>query len=181
MADVPWCPPGLKQFTRGDPQTDCRYVVLEEIVEGSALLLCWPWPLADERGRLFWPEDDDLEPGEASIDVEVLREELYRPSKVERAPRVGDTFAVERIDDARWNDPEPVPHVRELFPGVVFDVSAEARLAAKLAYAGSLMSPVARQELDADIVEEAAKERARIRPRRLHAQERQTAAGGGGR
>lgn len=169
---VPWFPSGLRKHVAdaGDLRGGWCYVVLEEIIDGVALLLRWPWPLADDEGRLFWHQDDDDEVREASVPVVVLRDELYRPSKVRRPPRVGDTFAVRRAGTAGWDGPGVVTDLRDLFPDDVFDVSAEARLAARLAYGGSLVAPLARSAVDPALVREAAAERGQLRPRLLRAE-----------
>jgi len=69
--------------------------------------------------------------------VSVLREQLYGPSGLHRQPRIGDTFAV-IADTAARHWPSRTRNLRPLLRGRVFDVSAEARLAARLAYQGSL-------------------------------------------
>ena len=178
--EVPWFPSGLHKHVHeaAELRAGWGYIVLEEIVDGVALLMRWPWPFADERGRLFWPPDDDLEAREASIPVGLLSEQLYRANRVQRAPRVGDTFAVHPLDGAGWDSPEPVTDVRELFPEKVLDLSADARLAAKLAYEGSLVNPVQRAAVDAELVRAAATERGRLRPRELRTDQ---PPGGGGR
>jgi hypothetical protein len=175
---VPWFPSGLHRYAAdaAELRAGWCYVVLEEIVDGVALLLRWPWPLADAQGRLFWPPDDDEELCEACVPVGVLREQLYRPNKVQRAPRVGDTFAVRRENTEGWTAPGAVTDLRSLFPSDVLDVTAEARLAARLAYQGSLVVPLPKSDVDAGLVREAAAERARLRPRPM----RPEPAGAGG-
>jgi hypothetical protein len=110
-------------------------VVLEEIIDDVALLRRWGWPLADERGHLVWPhvEQQDC----TTAPVSVLREQLYGPSGLRRDPRIGDPFAV-IAETAAGPWPARTRNLRPLLKGRVFDVSAEARLAARLAYHGSL-------------------------------------------
>jgi hypothetical protein len=179
---VPWFPSGLRRYANDAAELRAAwcYVVLEEIVDGVALLLRWPWPLADEKGRLFWRPDDDLDVESACIPVGALQEQLYRANKVQRAPRVGDTFAAPRRDSGGWNEPGTVPDVRALFPYEVLDVSADARMAARLAYQGSLVTPLPRTEMDAGLVREAAAERSQLRPRPLRTDQAPTVPRGGG-
>ncbi len=110
-------------------------MVLEEIIDDVALLRRWEWPWADERGHLVWPQSEQQDC--TTIAVGLLREQLYKPSGLRREPRIGDTFAVIAETAARhW--PARTRNLRPLLKGRVFDVSAEARLAARLAYQGSL-------------------------------------------
>lgn len=110
-----------------------RYVVLEEIVDGVVTLLAWKWPMVDSKGRLFWPAEDPLE---ISIASEVLHQQLYAAARFKRTPRPGDTFAGQpgRLPDHSSS----VEDLRPLFPDGLYDLSAEAHQAAKLAYQGSL-------------------------------------------
>jgi hypothetical protein len=172
--EVPWFPAGLHKQVSGPAQLreDWCYVVLEEIVDGVALLLRWAWPLADEKGRLSWREGDDREVLQAGIPVATLQQQLYRPSRVQRTPRVGDTFAVHRDADAAWDSSEQLTDVEALFPGQVIDVTADARAAAKLAYQGSLVAPVPKTKVDPELVREAARERGQLRARPMQVESR---------
>ncbi len=166
---VPWFPHSLHKYV--DRAAELRegwwYVVLEEVVDGTALLLRWPWPLADEKGRLLWPPGDDRLVEEAGIAVPVLANQLYRPNRLRRAPRVGDTFAVRQSDRAKWGASDPVDDVQVLFPDHAIDVSADARVAAKLAYQGSLVTAVAKRDVDSELVTRAATDRRKLQAREL--------------
>ena len=166
---VPWVPRSLHEYVHdpGELREQWCYVILEEIVDGVALLMRWPWPLADEKGRLFWPREDDDQVREASIPVTALRRQLYQPGHVQRAPRVGDTFAVRRTDRPGWAAKDTVTDVAELFPDHVIDVSADARVAAKLAFQGSLVPVVPREAVDPDLVHKAGAERRQLKARHL--------------
>lgn len=112
------------------------YVLIEEIVDGVALLQRWPWPFADQLGRLVWASEAEV--AEALVLLRVLRHELYIPTGLQRDPRVGDVFAVEPMANSRaWRTQRPVTHVRSLFVAG-YDVSADAREAARLAFFGSV-------------------------------------------
>ena len=134
---TPWRPERLTAVLGERPVQDLRYVVLEEVVDHVAVLQAWPWPLVDEKGRLFWRSDS---PGEGLVEIatlaERLREQVYRRS-MSRQPRCGDTLA-------GVVSPEHVPaaglvdDLRRVFPDGLYDVSAEAHSAAQLAYQGSL-------------------------------------------
>jgi hypothetical protein len=131
---VPWAPEDL-------PVASARlrawsYVVLEENVDDVCLLRRWGWPVVDQLGRLTWADDDDERTGSLTIDLLVLRAQLYTPNGIERRPRIGDVFGVERSAGA-WTG-EHVRDLRRVVGGRVFDVSADARLAAKIAYQAGL-------------------------------------------
>lgn len=163
--DVPWLPRGLGRHVPSPAELRARwrYVVVEEVVDGVALLLSWPWPLADARGRLVWRGGEERAVRDAAVPVEVLRDQLYRPGRLARTPRVGDTFAVEDAPGATgWSDPVLVRDVRALFPGAVLDVSADARAAARLAYQGSMVTVLPRAAVAPELVGEAGAERRRL-------------------
>lgn len=66
-----------------------------------------------------------------------MRAQLYEPNGIERRPRPGDTFAL--VASARgWRRARQVVDLRTLVDGAVYDISADAREAAKLAYQGSV-------------------------------------------
>jgi hypothetical protein len=133
---VPWAPEDLP-VSRDELQS-WRYVVLEEIVDDVAVLRMWPWPVVDPLGRLQWPDGAEHQTGEGAIDVALLQAQLYEPSKISRQPRCGDTFATSGAIDVNWNG-EHVGDLRELLGDAqVYDVSADAREAAKIALQSSL-------------------------------------------
>ncbi|HST46343.1 hypothetical protein [Jatrophihabitans sp.] len=130
------------------------YVVLEELVGRLALLRRWPWPDVDQFGRLVWLGDSEQDSAAAAIDLELLHAQLYLPNRLRRRPRCGDTFAVQDAG-AGWPDTDREPgtepelaDLRELFAGAVYDVSADAREAAKLAYHAGLGAVPAAQKVD---------------------------------
>lgn len=132
---VPWAPEVLP--VSRDDLASWNYVVLEEIVDGMALLRRWSWPVVDPLGRLLWPDGTEHDTAEAAVDVRMLKAQLYLPNGIAREPRCGDTFAVPLRVAARWG--RRVRDVRLLFGAApVFDVSADAREAAKIAYQASL-------------------------------------------
>lgn len=125
------------------------YLVVEEIVGSVAGLSVSPWPGADWRGRLRFPIEND--PVEIAVDIdafcEFLNESLagaqgfitfVRPRSgperaEERQLRIGTTFAVEiRKEGTRWTKPFG-RWIRR-----IHDITADARVVAKLASYGAL-------------------------------------------
>jgi hypothetical protein len=112
--------------------------VVEEVVGATIELMRWPWPLADNQGRLFWASDAEEHVMTAAVPQRLVRLQLYRPNQLLRRPRAGDTLAARISSSAPgWAEDRHVEDLAELFPGPVYDVSAEAREAAKLAYQGA--------------------------------------------
>lgn len=136
---VQWAPGSLVAAAPGRPATAAldadgaglSYLLVEEIVRGQAHLQRWPWPDVDRDGRLVWAATRPL--GDVVVPVDLLRWQLYQPQAdgLRRRPRAGDVFAV------RWTAARSprsrVTDLRALFTEA-YDVSADAREAAKLAY-----------------------------------------------
>jgi hypothetical protein len=133
---VPWAPEDLP-IEAGDFGR-WSYVVLEEIVDGVAVLRRWPWPVVDPLGRLLWPYGAEHDTDTITVDLALLRAQLYTANGLQRRPRCGDTFAVPQQVAARRRDRHP-RDLRTVFGHTgVFDISADAREAAKIAYQSSL-------------------------------------------
>lgn len=135
-----WWPWALRGAVRsaGKLRQDWHYVVVEEVVGATVELMSWPWPLADSRGRLFWAPDAEEHVMTAAVPQRLVRLQLYRPNQLLRRPRAGDTFAARISSSAPgWAEDRPVEDLADIFPGPLYDVSAEAREAAKLAYQGA--------------------------------------------
>lgn len=114
------------------------YVVLEEIVDDVALLRRWPWPVVDPLGRLLWPDGAEHDSDAATVDLDLMKAQLYRPNRIEREPRCGDTFAASRSISQRWPT-RRTQDLRDLLgQTTIYDISADAREAAKIAYQSSL-------------------------------------------
>lgn len=165
-----WWPWALRGAVRsaGTLRHDWHYVVVEEVVGATVELMRWSWPLADSRGRLFWAPDAEDQVMMAAVPQRLLRQQLYRPNQLLRRPRAGDTFAARIPSSAPgWVEDRPVVDLADIFPGPVYDVSAEAREAAKLAYQGA-SSAVFDGSQHQDLLAEAREQREqRPRARRL--------------
>ena len=139
---LPWAPEDLP--VPGEVLLErWSYIVLEEQVDELVLLRRWPWPVVDQLGRLAWPGAAEHDTGAATIDIDVLRSQLYVPNELWRRPRVGDVFAAEHADNGagRWRN-RHVADLRTLIDGPIYDISADAREAAKIAFQAGL-APIA--------------------------------------
>ncbi len=177
--DPLWWPEALHRVIE-DPEAlaEYAYVVLEEAVDQRFVLLAWTWPRADVSGHLYWPERPERGPKSATIDGHLLRDQVYRPSRIHREPRLGDVYAAARLGQG-WDSGEVVQDARTLFAGPVYDISAEAREAAKLSYLGAL-APVEGVEEGNDearrLLAEAARRREAMPVRTLKVSQRGTSA-----
>jgi hypothetical protein len=88
---VLWRPEALEAATgAGVSLGDFAYVMVEELVDKLILLMAWPWPEADDQGRVFWPVEQELNYKTAVTTRDLLRYQLYRPNRLQRMPRFGD-------------------------------------------------------------------------------------------
>jgi hypothetical protein len=135
-SSVPWAPEDLP--VHAEDLGTWNYVVVEEIVDDIAVLRRWPWPVVDPLGRLLWPDGAEHDTNEIAVDLELLRVQLYTSNKIQRQPRCGDTFAV-RGETVRDSQDTPPRDLREVLGNhELYDISADAREAAKIAYQSSL-------------------------------------------
>lgn len=132
----PWLPAclaahGLTAQPGADAVDRLTYLVLEEVVEGVAVLTAAPWPAADGHGRLRFPT---AEVPEVAIAGDRLERELYE-GWLDRSPRIGDVFAapVDATVLAAAGTGLLEEPLARLLPGPVHDITAEARKVAKLA------------------------------------------------
>jgi hypothetical protein len=171
-----WLPPGLPETWVDDPAL--RYVVVDEVLEGSVTLAVTRWPELDRRGRLRFGRTPPLSVGvdQAKV-VRVLAARIVAeesstgasPSVVaERPVRVGDVFAVREARPLssliRGSKPKrrgsgdyesaPAIDPEDWIAPPVYDLTAEARDAAKLAYYAAASVPVDRKEVEARIAGE---------------------------
>ena len=115
------------------------YITIDEISQGIVTLLVSPWPAVDERGRLRFGSS---QPVAVDVDEAALAAYLRRrhPEHLRDRPlREGDAFA------ARTSVPPRPRRPRELSAWLrrpVFDITADARDAAKAATIGAVRRQV---------------------------------------
>jgi hypothetical protein len=151
-ADPPaWLPMSLREagHTLGSVGR-LSYIVVDEIVDDVVTLAVHAWPVADAAGRVRFP--DLAACRHVAVSLHVLQTQLYR-GWLTRAPRLGDVFgavltegARRRLavdDDVRWRR-----GLHALLETPVYDLSADARVVAKLAYYAAMAPVLAKKEVD---------------------------------
>ena len=153
----PWQPPGLGELTAPESVGRLSYIVVEELSEGVASLVVSPWPGVDDRGRLRFGDEDEQFRVVANRDklsdalgasrlpiagapVSAALEQQLR----ERPLSVGDVFGA-RIRSLPEEDGAAIEDPVDWLAGPVFDVSADARDAAK-AQANAAVAGVLKQK-----------------------------------
>lgn len=128
---TPWLPAGLAAhgFDVGSVQA-LSYLVVEEIVDDVASLTVTAWPAADRHGRLRF---DLGHVAEFAVGLDHLRAHLYQ-GWLGRAPRIGDVFGAEVDHEQLAATHGRLQTLERLVPGPVYDLSAQARTVAKLAF-----------------------------------------------
>jgi hypothetical protein len=126
------------------------YIVVDEIVDDVVTLAIHRWPVADRDGRVRFL--DLAECHHVAVSLHVLQTQLYR-GWLARAPRLGDVFgavltesARRRLavdDDVRWRR-----GLHSLLEPPIYDLSADARVVAKLAYYAAMAPVLAMSEVD---------------------------------
>lgn len=165
----PWWPTGLQQAVRNPAKLgeQWQYVLVEEVVGAVAELMCWPWPCADQYGRLVWDDDAEDRVSVAVVPQRLLSLQLYKSNNLRRRPRPGDTFAARITTVQGWGQDAPVADLATIFPGAVYDVSADAREAAKLAYHGSSAAVFHESQAEGLLLDARAQRERRPRAKRL--------------
>jgi hypothetical protein len=126
------------------------YIVVDEIVDDVVTLAVHAWPVADGDGRVRFP--DLAACRHVAVSLHVLQTQLYR-GWLMRAPRLGDVFGavltegarrrLEVDDDVRWRR-----GLHALLETPIYDLSADARVVAKLAYYAAMAPVLAKKEVD---------------------------------
>jgi hypothetical protein len=118
-----------------EPTPDDAYVVIDELSDGTAVLVVAPWPNLDGAGRLAFPMDAG--PKEVAIAEADLRKianaHRQRAGQVPRDVRVGDAFWVRGL----MAKPQRVVGKPGAW-GEMLDVTGAARSAAKAALYGAV-------------------------------------------
>lgn len=138
-----WVPEG---WTEGvEPRDSDWYAVVDELLDGTAVVAYAPWPRLDEVGRLaFGDEATDaghaISVAESRLQaiVDAARREVSvndDPAVVERPLRIGDAFLVRTIEPGD----EPVIEVAA-------DVTTYARAAAKKALYAAVAPRVSEED-----------------------------------
>lgn len=144
---VPWVPEVLGNVP---PEVLHRltYVVLDEReADGDLSFVLTPWPHLDQLGRVRHQRDKAVVVAINAAQWQDLMEQRREPEVLrERAPKIGDAFAVMMARRSR----------RDLLAprGPIVDVTADARDAARAALYGAIAPPLP------DAAEEAEHERA---------------------
>lgn len=146
----PWRPAAVPDLP-DEALTGMSYAVVDEIVGNLVTLAVSPWPAADGLGRLRF--DHAVDRGHLIVHRAELEQQVYE-GWLSRHPRVGDTFAVTIAADveaglAAGADVPLDAHRRlaDVLVGDVYDVSAEARTVAKLAYYAAMAPLITEQDV----------------------------------
>jgi hypothetical protein len=157
-ADAPsWVPPGFA--AEEIAWARLSYIVVDELSPDVAGLVIVDWPRLDHRGRVRFP-GEAWRVGASVTELNAfLAAQRRLPSQTreldrvrERPVRIGDAFAapIERPRGLRT----AVPALERWLRTPIYDVSADAREAAKTALYGAL-APVMSDEEAAEIAAEA--------------------------
>jgi hypothetical protein len=147
----PWRPLGVPRGVGG-----LRYAVVEERVSGTLALRVSAWPGVDEQGRLWFPGGDDevevgADVGELWAFLRRHRRVAHLPSAARRAfrarePELGDVFAVVAKGPGlhRAAETDAIVKPSSWIKPPVFDVTADARQAARQAFYLALTPPLSK-------------------------------------
>lgn len=148
---VPWAPEDLP--IPADQLGSWDYVVVEELVDDVVLLRRWPWPVVDPLGRLLWPDGAEHDTAAAAVDLRLLKLQLYVPNGIARQPRCGDAFAAHAAHP-QWRR-RRTDDLRSLLGDTeIYDISADAREAGKMAHQASTGAIRAAQAAERESVDE---------------------------
>jgi hypothetical protein len=133
----PWRP---RRFRRLD-LSGHRYAMIDELDRSTALVALWPWPGVKE-GRLVFGDEEAV----VGVDADALRDFLSRnrlpPALSGRELRTGDVFAIRVKPGADLDDPEVTRDPSRWIEPPVYDVTADARRAAKVAFYSAVSEPL---------------------------------------
>ncbi|MDQ3379563.1 MAG: hypothetical protein M3546_04475 [Actinomycetota bacterium] len=156
-----WAPHGV-------PRTiaDFHYVVVDEIVGSSVGLALSAWPQLDGQGRLLFGTTDAYLVGSPRGELETFLSEHRLPEDLRERPlRIGDVFAVRVRPEALAEIVDELDEQQRLEPFFapgswieppVYDVTADAREAAKVAFYAAVTPTLDAEEAEplAELLEE---------------------------
>lgn len=161
----PWQPRGLGEVIDRELVGQLSYIVVEELSEGVASLVVAPWPGVDGRGRLRFGDEDE------QFRVVANRDELSDALAVYRVPIAGAQVseALERqlrerpltVGDVfgawtQWQVDDDGAAIEDPFAWLyasVFDVTADARDAAKAQTNAAVAGVLEQEDLEGLLAE----------------------------
>jgi hypothetical protein len=115
--------------------------MIDELDPSTALLALWPWP-GLEGGRLVFADEEVV----VGVDAQALRDFLSAhrlpPALAGRELRTGDAFAIRVKDGADLDRQEVMRDPGLWIEPPVYDVTADARRAAKVAFYSAVSEPL---------------------------------------
>jgi len=128
-----WSPPALG----GADPSGLSYIVVDEIEGGLIGLAVSDWPRTDEKGRLRF----DSIPVLVGAERDALERFLDGQRQSNRPLRIGDVFAARtRPVESNEAEPrlEPMLDPERWFEPPVYDITSDAREAAKISFYGAV-------------------------------------------
>lgn len=136
VISVPWLPGTLRESgLTVDDAKRLSYIVVDDIMDDTVTLAVHPWPAADEEGRVRFPDLKACQ--HAAVSLRHMQTQIYRRGRLQRDPRVGDVFGAVVSDAAKQvltSREDTTCELNWLLTPPIYDLSREARVAAKLAY-----------------------------------------------
>ena len=125
---------------------DLSYIAVDEVSEGVVTLLVSDWPELDEHGRLRFPEAEPVAVDVRQAALEALLAANRQPRQLAVRPlREGDVLAA-RTRIGRRSSSRGRSTASWIIPPV-FDVTADARDAAKVAFFRAVGTPLSRDQV----------------------------------
>ncbi len=146
---VPWLPGTLqeKKLTVDDARR-LSYIVVDDIMDDTVTLAVHPWPVADEDGRVRFVDLNACQ--HATVSLREMETQIYRRRRLRREPRVGDVFGAVVNDAAKRvlsKREDTTSELSSLLTPPIYDLSRDARVAAKLAYYAAMTPLLAEEEM----------------------------------
>jgi hypothetical protein len=122
-----------------------RYAMIDELDPSTALLALWPWP-GVEGGRVIFADEDAVVGVDAQALRDFLSEHRLPPALAGRELRTGDAFAIRVKDGADLERHDVTRDPTLWIEPPVYDVTADARRAAKVAFYSAVTEPLRPEE-----------------------------------